>query len=83
MNRQNISQIIRSLFRDNYRLYPETYPNNIGPAIDAAKETAKGYWDNRTPEEEQRDAEAHVTLQDYEKWCVDELRLIKKEAINN
>lgn len=83
MNNYNVSQVIRELFRQNYTLYPSSYSDNIGPAIDAAKETAKGYWDNRTPEEERRDRNALVTLQDYENWCVDELTALKKEAINN
>lgn len=83
MNYQNIAQIIRNLFRDNYNAYPDSYPDSLIEAVEAAKETAKGYWDNRTPDEEQRDAEAQVTLQHYESWCIDELASIKKEAINN
>lgn len=83
MKKQNIEQIIRELFRQNFKAYPESYPDSIVLAIDAAKEVANGYWNNRTEEEEQRDAEAQVTLQDYEQWCVAELTALKKEAINN
>lgn len=83
MNYQNIAQIIRERFRQNYTIYPEVYPDSIVEAVEAAKNAAQGYWDVRTPEEEQRDAEAQVTLQHYESWCIDELTSIKKEAINN
>lgn len=76
MKKHDIETIIRYLFRDNY-------PDQIVAAIDTAKEVAKGYWDVRTSEEEQRDAEAEVTLQDYEMWCGTELTALKKEAINN
>lgn len=83
MNKQNIEQVIRELFRQNFNLYPENYPDAIVDSIDTAKLVAAGYWDLRTPDEEQRDAEAGVTLQDYEYWCVAELTVLKKEAIKN
>jgi hypothetical protein len=83
MNAQNIQQVVRDLFRQNYKLYPESYADSVVEAVTTAKEVAKGYWDNRTEEEEQRDAEAQVTLQDYENWCVQELTELKKEAINH
>lgn len=82
MNRQNIEQIIRDLFRQNFSLYPESYPDSITEAIDTAKVTAKGFWDVRTEDEEQRDQEADVTLQDYESWVVAELTTLKKESVN-
>ena len=72
MNKQNIEQIIRDLFRQNFNLYPEIYSDPV-EAITAAKDASKGYWDVRTPDEEQRDSAANVTLQDYELWCVAEL----------
>lgn len=81
MQKQNIEQIIRELFKQNYRLYPESYPDTVVAAVDAAKEVANGYWDNRTEEEEQRDQQAGVTLQDYENWVTAELTALKKEAI--
>lgn len=73
MNKQNIEQIIRDLFRQNFTYYPHDYSGTIVVAIDAAKVTAKGFWDVRTEDEEQRDQEADVTLQDYENWVVAEL----------
>jgi hypothetical protein len=76
MNRQNISQIIRELFRENVRLYPEDYKVHAD-AINMAKESAKSYWDNRNEIEIERDNEAKVTLQDYESWCLAELEELK------
>lgn len=72
MNRQNIKQVICELFRENVRLYPEDYEVHAD-AVNMAKESAKGYWDNRNEMEIERDNEAQVTLQDYESWCLAEL----------
>lgn len=82
MNRQNIEQIIRDLFKQNYELYPENYSNYVPDAVETAKQTARGYWDMRTEEEEKRDQTAGVTLQDYETWVVYQLYQIEKESVN-
>lgn len=73
MNKQNIEQIIRELFRQGYNAYRESYPDQIEEAIKTAKVTAAGYWGTRTPDEEQRDQRAGLTLRDYEEWIVAEL----------
>lgn len=72
MKRQNIEQIIRELFRENYRLYPESYTGGA-EAMSVAKEVAKGYYDNRAEFEVERDEQAGVTAQDYDNWILDEL----------
>lgn len=81
MKKQNIETIIRELFRQGYNAYRESYPDQIMEAIKTARVTAAGYWGTRTPEEEQRDKEAGVTLRDYEYWVVAELKE-QKEIIN-
>lgn len=82
MNKQNIEQIIRELFRQGYYTYRENYPKDNLKAINTTKEIAKMSWDNRTEDEIERDEQAGVTLQDYEQWCVAELTALKKESIN-
>jgi hypothetical protein len=82
MNRQNIETIIRDLFRDNYRAYPETYTGDSAQqtAIDAGEK----YWHNRTEDEMDRDHEADVSKGDYINWCLAELsELIPEQAILN
>lgn len=78
MNKQNIEQIIRELFRENYRLYPESYPTtDDGLMTDegtiCAQEVAKGYFDNRAQFEIERDEKAGVTKIDYVEWVMAEL----------
>lgn len=82
MKKSDIQHIIRELFRQNFNLYPENYPDTVVAAVDTAKQVAAGYWDVRTPEEELRDEQAGATLQDYEQWCIAELTALKKESIN-
>jgi hypothetical protein len=82
MKRENIEQVIRELFRQNYSLYPDSYSDTPSAAIKSAKTVALGYWDNRTDEEIERDEQAEVTDQDYENWVVSELVNLKKESVN-
>lgn len=78
MNKQNIEQIIRELFRQNFNLYPELYPlTEDGLMSDEgttnAQDVAKGYWDMRTEDEAERDEKAGVTEIDYVEWVMAEL----------
>lgn len=78
MNRQNISQIVRELFRDNYNLYPESYPLTEGGLMSeegkiCAQEVARGYWDVREEAEIERDEKAGVTENDYIEWVMSAL----------
>lgn len=78
MNKDNIKQIIVALFRDNVNAYPEHYSDSVVEGVETAMQVAKGYWDNRTEDEFERDEKAGVTAQDYENWVVDELAQLKK-----
>ena len=75
MNRQNIQQIIRDLFKDNFNAYPDDYSiSNNQQARLNARITAREYWENRTAEEIERDKNAGVTRHDYQNWCTLELK---------
>ncbi len=78
MNRQNIQQIIRELFRANFNLYPEHYPLTETGLLSEegtlkAQEVAKGYWVERNEDEIERDEKAGVTEIDYVEWVMAEL----------
>ena len=78
MSAQNISQIIRDLFRQNFNLYPELYPLTEAGLMSEegttnAQDAAKGYWDMRNEDEAERDEKAGVTEIDYLKWVMAEL----------
>lgn len=84
MNRQNIEQIIRELFRYNYKLYPESYPTTIDGLMTeegtiCAQEVANGYYANRTQFEIERDEKAGVTEIDYVEWVMAELSALLPE----
>lgn len=75
MDRQNIQQIIRELFRDNFSIYPENYPLTEDGLMSeegtiCAQEVAKGYWAERNEVEIERDEEAGVTEIDYVEWVM-------------
>jgi hypothetical protein len=77
MKKQNVEQIIKELFRQNYNLYPESYPlNENGEAENEASENvadvAKGYYANRTESEIERDEQLGITEIDYVEWCMAE-----------
>jgi uncharacterized protein YijF (DUF1287 family) len=80
MKKQNIEQIIRELFKDNYRSYPEQYFDSPEQSISTARYVAKGYWANRTDEEIERDEKAQVTESDYVEWVLVELSNLIPEA---
>lgn len=78
MNRQNIQQIIRELFRANFSLYPENYPLTEAGLMSEegttqAQEVAKGYWAERNEDEIEHDEKAGVTEIDYVEWVMAEL----------
>ena len=77
MNKQNIQHIIRELFRENFNLYPESYPivNGLMSELGTicAQEVAKGYWNNRAEFEIERDEKEGVTEIDYVDWVMTEL----------
>ena len=79
MNRQNIQQIIRELFRQYYTSnegasFPlaETGLMSVEGTTNA-QEVAKGYWAERTEDEIERDEKAGVTEIDYVEWIMAEL----------
>lgn len=79
MNRQNISQIIRELFRQYYNAnegqsFPLTEDGLMTEEGTAqAQDVAKGYWAERNEEEIERDEKAGVTEIDYVEWVMAEL----------
>lgn len=78
MNKQNIEQIIRELFRQNFSLYPESYPLTEDGLMSeegttCAQDNAKGYWAVRNEDEIERDEKAGVTQIDYVEWVMAEL----------
>lgn len=75
MDRQNIHQIIRELFIQNYNAYPESYPLTEDGLMSeegtiCAQEVARGYWDVREEAEIERDEIAGVTEIDYVEWVM-------------
>jgi len=77
MQKHNIEQIIKELFRENMRLYPEDYKTPKAAKF-MTEATAKSYWENRNGYEEQRDKEAGVTKTDYKQWCKAEYKAFKE-----
>jgi hypothetical protein len=79
MNRQNIQQIIRELFRQYYNANEgESFPlTETGLMSEEgtinAQEVAKGYWAERNEDEIERDEKSGVTENDYIKWVWAEL----------
>lgn len=76
MNKKNIQLIIRDLFKDNYRAYPNDYDisnDNGQQARLNARTVAIEYWRNRQQDEADRDAQAGVTKKDYINWVMAEL----------
>lgn len=78
MQKQNIEQIIRELFRANFNLYPEHYQLTEAGLMSEdgttqAQEVAKGYWAERNEDEIERDEKAGVTEIDYVEWVMAEL----------
>lgn len=78
MNKQNIQQIIRELFRANFNLYPAHYTlTETGlmseEGTTQAHEVAKGYWAERNEDEVERDEKAGITEIDYVEWVMAEL----------
>src|SRR5687768_11837491 len=90
MNRQNIQQIIRELFRQYYKVNEgESFPlTDTGLMSEEgtmnAQEVAKGYWAERNEDEIERDDKAGVTEIDYVEWVMKELsELIPEQATLN
>jgi hypothetical protein len=79
MNKQNIQQIIRELFRQYYNanegqsfhLTEGALMSDEGTAH--AQDVAKGYWAERNEDEIERDEKAGVTEIDYVEWVIAEL----------
>lgn len=76
MNTQNVKQIIQELARQNFALYPESYPleNSLSTneATINAQELAIAYWDNRLETEEERDEALNISKIDYVNWVMEE-----------
>lgn len=79
MNRQNIQQIIRELFRQYYNANEgQSFPLTDTSLMTEegtlnAQEVAKGYWADRNEDEIERDEKAGVTEIDYVEWVMAEL----------
>lgn len=79
MNKQNIHQIIRELFKDYYsanqgQIFPLTENRLMSEeGTIHAQEVAKGYWAERNEDEIERDEKAGVTEIDYVEWVMAEL----------
>lgn len=78
MNKQDIEQIIRELFRQNFNLYPASYPLTEDGLMTEegttnAQDVAKGYWAERNDDEIERDEKVGVTEIDYVDWVMAEL----------
>lgn len=78
MKKQNIEQVIRELFRDNFNLYSELYALTEDGLMSEegttnAQGAAMGYWDMRNEDEAERDEQAGVTQIDYVEWVMAEL----------
>jgi len=79
MNRQNIQQIIRELFRQYYIANEgQSFPIEESGLMSEegtthAQDVAKGYWAERNEDEIERDEKAGVTEIDYVEWVMAEL----------
>jgi hypothetical protein len=66
----NIETIIKDLAKQAFNSYPEVYNSEFPEkCAESISELAKGYWDNRTEDEIERDENAGVDVNDYERWC--------------
>jgi hypothetical protein len=77
MKTENVKQTIQELFRQNFNLYPASYPlTESGLATNEASETvadvAKAYFEHRNESEIERDENLGITMIDYVDWCMDE-----------
>lgn len=79
MKTENIKQGIQELLRDNIRLYPAQYTPETYQ--DTAMTVAIGYYENRTEQEIERDAELEITVQDYIDWCLTEATLCLEDGL--
>ena len=86
MKNENVKQIIQELARQNFNLYPESYPLENGLSTDEATTTAQevaiGYWDNRNETEIERDEELSITKIDYVNWVMAEYESFIQEKIS-
>jgi len=79
MNKQNIQQIIRELFRQYYNAnngqsFPLTEDCLMsGEGTIHAQEVARQYWALRKEDEIERDENAGITEIDYVEWVMAEL----------
>lgn len=78
MKKQDIENVIRELFRQNFNAYPENYPLADGGLMSEegttqAQDVAKGYWSERNEDEIERDEKSGVTEIDYVEWVMKEL----------
>jgi hypothetical protein len=73
MNKQNVEQIIKELFSENYRMYPESYPESENGLVneeadDNCEQWAHDMWNNRLDTEIERDEDLGISLADYKDW---------------
>jgi len=70
--KSNIENIIWDIASENAAMYPENFEISNGEFTEEATTNmlvaAKGYFDNRTDSEIERDEDADVTLEDYAEW---------------
>lgn len=83
MGKEEIEQIIRKYLRDNHTHHPQAFPDTLAEVVQLSKILAGSYWEHRDRIEVKRDKRAGVTIEDYEKWCIDELTELKRKALYN
>jgi hypothetical protein len=83
MDKKEIEDSIRKYLRDNLTQHPWAFPDTLTEVIKLSKILAGSYWEHRDSLEIRRDNAAGVTIEDYERWCVDELLELKKTALYN
>ncbi|WP_205510262.1 hypothetical protein [Longitalea arenae] len=81
--KEDVQQVIQQRFRQNAKLFPESYPKESGRYTDEARKnaaiTAESFWDMRIIDDIERDSQAGVTKEDYINWCTTELLSLQME----
>lgn len=72
MDYQHKKRIIQELFRENLRLYPESYPADLQESLIHCANVALGYWDNRNDLEIEEEQGTDISKIDYVLFCIEE-----------
>lgn len=81
MDKQNIEMIIRDLFRANFHHYRSDYSKEVlhSPS-EIAADWAVNLFDNRNDQEQLRDEQLLITVENYKSWAVAELKSLQQDA---